>query len=675
MNPRQQRSIQLALVAVLVAVGLAVTLTLRSPTESPPPPEASLQPGQANTTRTGDLVYRIYREGQESLSLTAKRMEGSEKEELLFHDVALAFTYKAQGEPGRGTITADQCRYAAGAQRASFRGHVVVQTADGFELKTELLNYRSDRGVARTDRPVTFKRKDMSGSATGVIYHVETGTVEMQSDVVVHLRDPDQVPGEIRSQRALLEKDKGVIEFQGGVRVLQGGDALTAESYVVEFVKDTRAFRRASAYGNVVLTLRASGGGAVPGLAPASLQKSGPRVLRAPKLDLWFRPDRSLEEVSAGPGAELRLMPGPGAPDGPRTLRARVLVFRMDGQGRLSEVQGQKESSFLSEPPAGSHAPPLQGTCRAFVARLEPQSGEVQTIDFVRDVVFTRGVQSGSGGRGHFTADGWLRLQRKPEIEDSARRMRLSAQTLQLQTRTGDLAARGGVRHVVQAQSSAPPTGGLLSGGAAATLVAAEEFTYDQAQRATRYAGDALMRSGGDEIRAPKLSISERADGKRVLTAEDGVVSRLQAQPGKPAADGQPSDRTIEARAKLMVFDEGQGKIAYRQDVVLRQGRLVTRSPRADLMLTPDGRGLRTLVAGEPVEMIEGQRKVSGLRATYTPEDGKIVVEGDKVLLSGPGQEAQGRTLTFHVGDDRIVVDGREESRTETVFRKEPPKP
>ncbi len=73
--------------------------------------------------------------------------------------------------------------------------------------------------------------------------------------------------------------------------------------------------------------------------------------------------------------------------------------------------------------------------------------------------------------------------------------------------------------------------------------------------------------------------------------------------------------------------------------------------------------------------MLEGQRKVTGQRATYTPQDEKIVVEGEIVLLTGPGQQAQGRTLTLHVGDDRILVDGRDESRTETVFRKEPHKP
>jgi LPS export ABC transporter protein LptC len=676
MNPRQKRQIQFVLAALLLGLAVAVGLTLRSPQEAPAPPEASLAPGQPDLTRTGDLAYRIFRDGKESLVLHAKGMEGSEKEELRFTQVTLTFGYMASGEPGRGTINADECRYSPAQQKAAFRGHVVVQTSDTFELRTDALNYRADRGVARSDKPVTFKRKDMSGSATGFIYHAESGTVELQEDVVVRLRDPDQVPGEIKSRRALLEKDKGSLEFQGSVRAVQGADTLSAETYYVEFVKQTRAFRRATAYGDAVLTLRGAGGG-LAGPAPATLRQSGPRVLRAPKLDLWFRPDRSLEEVSAGPGAELRLQPGPNEPQGPRTLRARVLVFRMDSQGRVTEVQGQKDSSFLSEAPKGSSTPPLEGACRSFLARLDPQSGEVREIQFLRDVAFQRGTQRATGGRGRFDAEGLLRLVRKPELVDSARRMRLSAATLEMQTRTGDLAAQGGVRHVVEAQSPAAGGGGLLAPGGGTTLVVAQEFAHDQAQRSTRYSGEALMRLGSDEVRAGRITVVERPDGKRMLTAEEGVVSRFQAQPGRAAAAGGEAKPAapIEVRAKVMVYDEGQGKIAYRQDVVLRQERLVTRSPRADLTLTPDGRGLASLTAGEPVEMVEGQRKVVGQRATYTPQDEKVVVEGERVVLTGPGQEAQGRTLTLHVGDDRILVDGREESRTETVFRKEPRKP
>ena len=42
-----------------------------------------------------------------------------------------------------------------------------------------------------------------------------------------------------------------------------------------------------------------------------------------------------------------------------------------------------------------------------------------------------------------------------------------------------------------------------------------------------------------------------------------------------------------------------------------------------------------------------------------------------------PTQEVEGRTVTFHVNDDRVLVDGQEQVRTLSVIRnrKESPKP
>jgi len=47
---------------------------------------------------------------------------------------------------------------------------------------------------------------------------------------------------------------------------------------------------------------------------------------------------------------------------------------------------------------------------------------------------------------------------------------------------------------------------------------------------------------------------------------------------------------------------------------------------------------------------------------------------GDNVVLSDPSGQVQGRALTFHVGDERVLVDGREEIRTRMVIKPEPKK-
>jgi lipopolysaccharide transport protein LptA len=123
-----------------------------------------------------------------------------------------------------------------------------------------------------------------------------------------------------------------------------------------------------------------------------------------------------------------------------------------------------------------------------------------------------------------------------------------------------------------------------------------------------------------------------------------------------------------------MVYEERASRVAYAGDVRLNQGDIATRSPEATLVLTADGGGIETLVAGEPVEVRQGNRTATGTRGTYTPAEQKMVLVGDNVILRDPSQQIQGQTLTFHVGDERIFVDGQE-ARTQTILKREPPKP
>jgi lipopolysaccharide export system protein LptA len=93
------------------------------------------------------------------------------------------------------------------------------------------------------------------------------------------------------------------------------------------------------------------------------------------------------------------------------------------------------------------------------------------------------------------------------------------------------------------------------------------------------------------------------------------------------------------------------------------------------VFLTADGSRVERIVAGEPVEVHQGQRRANGARGTYTPENETLVLVGDKVVLEDPKQRLQGRSLTFRTGDDTILVDGREVERTESVFRRERERP
>ena len=84
---------------------------------------------------------------------------------------------------------------------------------------------------------------------------------------------------------------------------------------------------------------------------------------------------------------------------------------------------------------------------------------------------------------------------------------------------------------------------------------------------------------------------------------------------------------------------------------------------------------MERLLAGAPVELRQGAKVARGDRATYTPADETLVLVGEKVVLEDADRRLEGRVLTFQSGSDRIRVDGRDEVRTEAVFKRVPPKP
>ena len=92
-------------------------------------------------------------------------------------------------------------------------------------------------------------------------------------------------------------------------------------------------------------------------------------------------------------------------------------------------------------------------------------------------------------------------------------------------------------------------------------------------------------------------------------------------------------------------------------------------SRQAWIGLPPDAQRVESMPAGDTVEVEQRNRKARGSKGIYTPRDETMVLTGQRVVLQDPEQKVDGRSLTFHVGDDRILVDGQEQVRTQTIIR------
>jgi lipopolysaccharide transport protein LptA len=658
------RFVRRGLLVLVLAIGVSVAWTYRrgrgTPLAAPSPV------GNPELPRTTKLTFRSFKgdAAGPKLEVNAETQVGREEEELRLGGVHASFTYMQQGQEGKAFIVSDECIYTPTLKKAVFQGHVKLTTADGVELVTERIVYRGDKEAAHSDYPVAFRRKDVSGSASGMSYDAAEGRMQFPADVVVKIDNGSSPGGEIRAGEAVLVEADKTLYFGGGVTVLQGGDRLTSQRLEADF-GDDHVIYRARAIENVVLEGAA---GSFPGATGAAAE-GGPRRLTARRLDLWIRPDRTISEALAGPEAELTMMPGPKDAKEKRRISAKFLKFAFDERQRITELSGDKEGSLVIEPLDGAQAPPRTMSCEGFVAKLDPQTGQVQTVDFKKQVAFVQGPRHGTAQEASYDGPtGMLYLTHDPVLIDDEQGSELHARAVDVTTQTGDLAARGDVRQLIRPRADAK--GSLLGGGKEPIQITSGTFVYTAAQHSARYRAGALVRSGLDEVRAPEIRLQDQ-EGQRRLEAAGGVVSRFHPRDDGAAKAGTPP-APFEGRSREMTYDEGTRQIVYKGEAVLRQGEVTIRSPEATVQLAADGQQLDKLLAGEPVEIEQGVRRAHGRRAVYTPGDKKMVLTGDKVVVTDPDREVHGRSVIFHVGDDRVIVDGQGLARTQSVFRNRP---
>ena len=678
MRQDRTRAARRVLLALLVVVSGAVAWSLRRP---PPPagpagPRASPTPGQGTTV--GEMDFLRFKEGAHQVEVKARAMVGREGDAMRLQGVEVRLPFVAEGRASSATIVADECLYQASPQRAAFKGHVKVTTADGLEMESDSLKYWGDEGRAFTRDDVRFRRGSMSGTARGLEYR--TGApLALQEEVRLRIEDAAGPPTEIEAGHAEASREERLVTFEGGVVVHQGGRELRSQRLQLNLSEDLHSVERAAAIDDV--DVRTASGAGLPGAVPDG-GGAGTKRLRCRRLNVVFRSKGILQEALAVNAASLEIDPGPRDAPEKRRIAAPQLRFDFDEQGRLVSLKGlparqtdpgaPRRAVLTSDPVPPSKAAGRRVESDTFAAALDPESGAVRGAQFDGSVAFTEAGRKAWAGRAVYEEGaGLVTLTGDPRVVDEEEGSELRGRRIQMWTRTRNVAASESVRHTVGRRGKTVRAGVL--GGAEPAVLTCREFDYDAASRTARYRESALLRSGRDEVRAPTIVLEDRAEGGRRLTASGGAVSLMHPRPEKGSSK-EPAP--VESRSKELVYEESAGRIVYTGDVEIRQGDILTRSPEAVVTLTKDGGSVDRMTAGEPVEVQQGARRATGQRATYNPSNETMVLVGEKVVLQDVDRRLEGRVLTFEVGGDRIRVDGREEVRTEAVFkRKEPPKP
>src|SRR5688572_320179 len=207
----------------------------------------------------------------------------------------------------------------------------------------------------------------------------------------------------------------------------------------------------------------------------------------------------------------------------------------------------------------------------------------------------------------------------------------------------------------------------LASGAAQATLMLAgklsvgrsDEIRYEDAKHVVSYEsrrppparGRAAGRAAGAATPAPPA-------------APPAVTGRSPQGAAAPAAPGRGARGTSPARGAAPVTVAAGPSQAHLKGP---QGEL--RAWRIDMLLTPDAGKADRMEAYDDVTLSVEMRRASGDRLTYFAEDERYVMTGTAVApvcVVDPNRATTGKTLVFYRSADKVLVDGNEETRTQT---------
>jgi lipopolysaccharide export system protein LptA len=197
----------------------------------------------------------------------------------------------------------------------------------------------------------------------------------------------------------------------------------------------------------------------------------------------------------------------------------------------------------------------------------------------------------------------------------------IRANEIRLDQSKGDLLASGNAR------ASLMLTGKLSSGRA-------DEIRYEDAAHVVIY-----------ESRRPP----PRGRGAGRLAAAAPAAVPAPVRGGAPAARG-----TVPAGPTQAYLSGPQGEL---------------RAWRIDVMLSPDAGKADRMEAYDDVTLRVEMKRASGDRLTYFAADERYVMTGSAVApvcVVDPNRASTGKTLVFYRSADKVLVDGNEETRTQT---------
>jgi LPS export ABC transporter protein LptC len=658
MTLRQIRFIKRILLVAFVGLGIYVGSHLvKGLTGRSRPPAAALDEPDSAVSREVE-IEQLDSEGRTAWTLKAAESIGRTESAQQFRDVEIRFDAGKEQIPV--VVTANHCEVQK-ENAVYLEGNVIVRDDTSLRLEANTLHYRRGPDRAWSTEPVRYFRKGLTGTAGSMSYGVQEGVLELEGGVDATFREEGDSPIHVVSQSATMRRRRHFVQFVDEVRVRQANRALDANDLRIFLDDENEDVERMEAYENVDLRMDVAPtetSGSPSGLS----SEAGTKRLLTEKLEAFFRPGgEDLERVRALDGGRLVMTLPESAREGyHKDLEGHTLVFEFDEEGKLDVLRGRGGVTLILTPVAGSAEEKKIVNARQLEAFFDKNSGDLKEAICEKAVTFEQGEVRATAEKGTFkNLESKLLLEEGPKLWDS--KATLEARVIEIDVVSGDVAGEEDVRSTSKDSSGA---GGLFpSESKEPVFFVARKLRYDRARDVAVYTGEARGIQGQNRIEAGRIRIHQ---GARELSAETSVKTTFLQTPKDGEAELTVTD------AETFLYQSKDETLRYQGGVSMKSKDMTLRGKKVDVLLAPDTREVREVVAEGEVTIETTDGKAAGDYAKYLPEEESMTVRGESARLENAGKLTEGKQLTFFLGDDRILVDGREQTRTKTTYSSKP---
>jgi lipopolysaccharide export system protein LptA len=687
-----QRPARLAFAAIGIATAVVVYLMLGerrhashplTGTQLPPRVVAQSINAQLEHVKGIESQYRV------QLARSTAYDDGSTRGE----DV----TIDAPNHDGRHFIVTARNSYVTkGNSDIELSDSIDLREDDGFFLKTAKATFNQQSGIARADGDVTFGKRRMTGSGTGVTYDHNADVLNITDRARVDFRAEGSQPSvTFRGHSASLDRMQHLLVVAGDVRVTHGEQVITTSMATahltetddrVQFVELRDEARVDGGLGSVAsmqahdmdlkyasdgqtiehATLRGQG---TVTMAPRG--GAGGRQLAGESLEIALRPDESLDRIN-GSGAVSMTMPA--AEDTPaRTVRGGTIDAKAGPDGALTSARFAGSVTFEESTSGGTR------TASSDVLELTMQDEAIASAMFTGHATFADGDLNASARDAQYEpGTGKLHL-RQPEQgarpRASNKQVAVSGDLLDIELDGPQITGKGKIASTLTASQSGDSAKGgdadshlpgLLQQNKPAQVVS-DEIKYDGKSGIAQYSGHARLGQDQTDIRAQTIVLQEKSGD---LIATGSVTSTIVMDGGVSTGEANELHYIDDTRTiTYTAIPRGKpGDAAPLAHVVGSQGDLRARS--ITVLLGKEESKLERLEGADDVVSKIDAKTVRGNHLTYLASEDSYTVTGIPLavlneLTDGRCREIQGHTLTFSKAADTMKADGQKKNRAQ----------